>query len=123
MPVGRSGKLKSPDGGVFIERVRPVPVCSIFTVASGIAAPDVSATLPEILPRNVWQNAGRHNISNPLSKAGWVRMDLIEISSRYDNLSSPNASRLGWNYVDERVSRNNAVYNPPTCTSNLHQTC
>ena len=52
-PAARSGKLKSPDVDVVTVWLSPVVFCSSLTVASGIAAPVVSATLPAMVPRLV----------------------------------------------------------------------
>src|ERR1700722_7386807 len=53
MPGARSGKLYSPAPEVSTVRVNPVAVLSSRTEHTGIAAPEVSVTVPVRLPRKV----------------------------------------------------------------------
>ena len=59
VPVGSSGAVNSPDGSVTTVRLRPVSVFTSVTVAPGIAAPDVSRTVPRIVPLTAWAASGR----------------------------------------------------------------
>jgi hypothetical protein len=50
VPDGTAVKLYTPDASVTSSRVSFVSVCSIVTVAPGIAAPLASVTVPTIDP-------------------------------------------------------------------------
>src|SRR5262245_7863315 len=54
LPVGSEGAVYSPAWSVTMVRVRPVPWFVSVTVAPGTAAPDVSVTVPRIVPVTAW---------------------------------------------------------------------
>src|SRR5258708_37948787 len=52
--MGTSGAASLPSSDVVTVRPRPVSTFLIVTVAPGTAAPELSVTLPRIVPRKVW---------------------------------------------------------------------
>src|SRR5262245_52703906 len=58
LPVGSDGAVYSPSRPLVTTRVVPVPTLVSVTVAPGTTAPELSVTVPTIVPVTAWANAG-----------------------------------------------------------------